>query len=111
MEHMNLLGSDDVLRGGHAASAGGEAMKRAADTFDHSTMLFTQRLEDLVLRFERAAELISGGSGPAEEVVRRATDLADAYEENAAVAHDGLAVGPKVHALREALRRLRESSG
>jgi hypothetical protein len=56
MEHMNLMGSEDVLRAGHRMSSAAEDMNRAAASIDSTLHLFLERFERLVERLEQLAE-------------------------------------------------------
>lgn len=57
MEHMNLMGSEDVRRGGANMIAAAEQIQRAAMSIDSSLEMFIRRFEDLVIRLEQLGKV------------------------------------------------------
>ena len=60
METIVLLGSEDVRSAGNTISSAAGEMRQAALNLDGTADRFLNRLEELVLRFEDAAEKIAG---------------------------------------------------
>lgn len=56
MEHINLLGSDDVRSAGSKMQSAAGEMLRVASTIDESLRRHQQYLEEWITRFERAVE-------------------------------------------------------
>ncbi len=56
MTYVTLLGAEDVSRAGHNMRAAAEGMQSAASQIDEAMRHHTQRMEELVARFEDAVE-------------------------------------------------------
>ncbi len=58
MDHINLLGAEEVQRAGNTIRAAADRMAQAAATIDESLRLFLNRYEELVTRMEAAGEKV-----------------------------------------------------
>lgn len=52
MEHMYLVGAEQVQNAGHAMTSAAQEMKQAANNLDSSLDMFLRRFEELVQRLE-----------------------------------------------------------
>jgi hypothetical protein len=53
MEHMNLIGSDDVYRGGSMIQSAASEMLRAASNFDEALFRHQRFMDDWLYRLEQ----------------------------------------------------------
>ena len=60
MDSVLLIGAEDVRSAGNTIAAAASDMRQAAANIDGMSDRFLNRLEELVLRFEDAAEKIAG---------------------------------------------------
>ena len=58
MDHINLLGAEEVQRAGNTIRAAADRMAQAAASIDESNRQFLMRYEELVNRMEQAAKKV-----------------------------------------------------
>lgn len=64
MDHMVLIGSDDVRAGGHAAREAAHEMKSAAAAIESALDRHRQHMDEWLLRFEQAVDKLTlSGTG------------------------------------------------
>ena len=56
MDHIRLLGSEDIIRAGNAMKSAAEDMLRAANLIDEAHVRQRAFMDDWLARFERAME-------------------------------------------------------
>lgn len=71
-EHVNLIGAEDVSRAGYTMRDAAQTISQAASSISHSLEMHQRFLDDWLIRFTEAMQIVS----PAGETIRSAQDEA-----------------------------------